>query len=103
MFEPPKFYCTYVHTKYRYDSALFFFFTTAGDANYNCRLDSVGKKKARDELNEIESDRACAVQAFRKWVLEQDAWLKSPVGKFHNSASTHLNHLHTANSQYLEL
>ena len=61
---------------------LFFFFTTAGDANYNCRLDSAGKKKARDELNEIESDRACAVQTFKKWVLEQDPWLRSPVGKY---------------------
>ena len=61
---------------------MLFSLLTTGDANYVCSLDSEGKKKARDELNEIESDRANAVQTFRSWVLEQDLWLKSPVGKF---------------------
>lgn len=50
-----------------------------GDDNYICLLDSDSKKKARDELNEIESDRACAVQTFRKWVLDQKDWLKAPT------------------------
>ena len=52
----------------------------SGDKSYKCTLDSASKKKAREELNEIESDRARAVQTFRSWVLEQRAWLKSPTG-----------------------
>ena len=52
----------------------------SGDKSYTCTLDSASKKKAREELNEIESDRARAVQTFRSWVLEQRAWLKSPTG-----------------------
>lgn len=50
-----------------------------GDAIFTSKLDSTSKKKARDEMHEIESDIVSAVQTFRKWVLEQDAWLKSPT------------------------
>ena len=55
-------------------------FCISGDKSYKCTLDSASKKKAREELNEIESDRARAVQTLRSWVLEQRAWLKSPTG-----------------------
>ena len=54
--------------------------TFSGDVNYTSQLDSKSKKRARDELNEIDSDRACAVQTFRQWVLEQKEWLKAPTG-----------------------
>lgn len=50
-----------------------------GDATYKSKLGSESKKKARDEIHEVESDVVSAVQTFRKWVLEQDAWLKSPT------------------------
>lgn len=50
-----------------------------GDATFVSKLDEAGKKKAKDELNELnDKDRELAVQALRKWVLEQD-WLKSPT------------------------
>lgn len=49
------------------------------DANFKSKLDSESKKVARDELHEIESDVTTAVQTFRKWVLEQKDWLKSPT------------------------
>ena len=51
------------------------------DTDYNFPLDDGSKKKAKDELNEVDSDRACAVQTFRKWVLDQKKWLKSPTGR----------------------
>lgn len=50
-----------------------------GDANFKSKLDSKSKKIARDEIHEIESDMITAVQTFRKWVLEQQGWLKSPT------------------------
>ncbi|XP_045166171.2 retinaldehyde-binding protein 1-like [Mercenaria mercenaria] len=50
-----------------------------GDAKFVSKLDEAGKKKAKDELHELnDKDRESAVQALRKWVLEQD-WLKSPT------------------------
>lgn len=51
----------------------------AGDAHFNSILDEEGKKKAKDELNEMnEKDRKIAVQTLRKWVLKQD-WLTTPT------------------------
>lgn len=52
----------------------------AGDANYKWPLDDESKNKAKEELNEIDSDRANAVQTFRKWVIDQEKWMKSPTG-----------------------
>lgn len=50
-----------------------------GDATFVSKLDEAGKKKAKDELNELnDKDRELAVQSLRRWVLEQD-WLKSPT------------------------
>ena len=56
--------------------------TISADVNYASTLDSKSKKRSRDELNEIESDRAYAVQTFRKWVLEQKDWIKAPTGMY---------------------
>lgn len=50
-----------------------------GDTNYKSKLDSESRKRAREEIHEVESDVVSAVQTFRKWVIEQDAWLKSPT------------------------
>ena len=57
------------------------FLVFVADGDYKFPLDAASKKKAEKELNEIESDRADAVQAFRKWVLDQKDWLKSPTGE----------------------
>ena len=54
---------------------------STADTEYKFPLDEESKKKAKDELNEIDSDRVCAVQTFRKWVLDQAKWLKSPTGE----------------------
>ena len=54
------------------------------DAEYQFALDNDGKKIAKDELHELDSDRAAAVQAFRQWVLEQNPWLKAPTGNRKN-------------------
>ena len=45
-----------------------------------CTLTEASLKKARDELNEIPSDRLAAVQAFRKWIEEQK-YIKCPTGR----------------------
>ena len=58
----------------------FKFFSTA-DNKFKSRLNHTSRKKAREELNEIESDRASAVQTFRRWVLDQKDWLTAPTGK----------------------
>ncbi|XP_045166162.2 retinaldehyde-binding protein 1-like isoform X2 [Mercenaria mercenaria] len=48
-----------------------------GDAKFVSKLDEAGKKNAKDELHELnDKDRESAVQALRKWLLEQK-WLKS--------------------------
>ncbi|CAD5112642.1 DgyrCDS1857 [Dimorphilus gyrociliatus] len=39
--------------------------------DYTCSLDEKSIKKAKDELNEIPSDRLAAVQALREWVNDQ--------------------------------
>ena len=57
-----------------------YLFIFSEDHTYQFTLDNDSKKIAKDELHEIESDRAAAVQALRKWVLEQNAWLKAPIG-----------------------
>ncbi|XP_045179417.2 alpha-tocopherol transfer protein-like [Mercenaria mercenaria] len=50
-----------------------------GDASFISKLDEEGKKKAREELHELnDKDREIAVQTFRQWVLDQD-WLKTPT------------------------
>lgn len=50
-----------------------------GDADFVSSLDEASKKKAKEELNELnDKDRELAVQTLRKWVLEQD-WLRSPT------------------------
>ncbi|KAL4229352.1 hypothetical protein ACF0H5_012391 [Mactra antiquata] len=50
-----------------------------GDVNFVSKLDEASKKKAKDELNELnDKDRALAVQAFREWILQQK-WLKTPT------------------------
>ena len=55
-------------------------FDIVGDDDYVCTLDEASRKKARDELHELnDKDRVLAVQTLRKWVLEQD-WLRSPTG-----------------------
>ena len=53
----------------------------SGDSKFQSKLDSRSKKIARDEIHEIESDMVSAVQSFRKWVLDQKDWLKSPTGR----------------------
>ncbi|XP_045191876.2 alpha-tocopherol transfer protein-like [Mercenaria mercenaria] len=53
--------------------------TLPGDAEFTSKLDEASKKKAKEELNELnDADRALAVQTFRKWILEQDC-IKSPT------------------------
>ena len=55
--------------------------TLAGDDSFQSILNDASKKKAKDELNELnDEDRKLAVQTLRQWVLQQD-WLKSPTGK----------------------
>ncbi|XP_045166172.2 retinaldehyde-binding protein 1-like isoform X2 [Mercenaria mercenaria] len=50
-----------------------------GDAKFVSKLNEDGKKKAKEELNELnEKDREIAVQTLRKWAIEQD-WLKTPT------------------------
>lgn len=50
-----------------------------GDAKFVSILDDAGKKKAKEELHELnDKDREGAVQALRKWALEQN-WLKTPT------------------------
>lgn len=50
-----------------------------GDALFVSKLDDASKKKAKDELNELnDKDRELAVQSLRQWVLQQK-WLKSPT------------------------
>lgn len=39
--------------------------------SYTCTLTEKEIKKAKDELNEIPSDRLSAVQALREWLLKQ--------------------------------
>ena len=56
-------------------------FICIADALFESKLDETSKKKAKDELNELnDKDRESAVQTLRKWVLEQD-WLRSPTGE----------------------
>ena len=40
-------------------------------SKYVCTLDDASLKKAREELNEIPSDRMAAIQALRDWVQQQ--------------------------------
>lgn len=50
-----------------------------GDANFQSQLDEKSRKRAREELNELnDKDREIAVQSFRQWVLQQK-WLKTPT------------------------
>lgn len=50
-----------------------------GDERFVSKLTEAGRKKAKEELNEInDKDRVLAVQSLRKWVLEQP-WLKTPT------------------------
>ncbi|XP_052225739.1 alpha-tocopherol transfer protein-like isoform X2 [Dreissena polymorpha] len=49
------------------------------DVTFLSTLDDVGKKKAKEELNELnDKDRALAVQSLRGWVLQQK-WLRAPT------------------------
>ncbi|XP_045204374.2 alpha-tocopherol transfer protein-like [Mercenaria mercenaria] len=50
------------------------------DADYVCSLDEDTINRIKVELNENPSDRLASVKAFRKWILEQSSWLKSPTG-----------------------
>ncbi|XP_052817590.1 alpha-tocopherol transfer protein-like [Mya arenaria] len=50
-----------------------------GDVDFVSKLDEASKKKAKEELNEInDKDREMAVQAFREWILQQK-WLRTPT------------------------
>ena len=54
---------------------------TPGDAEFISKLDEASKKKCKDELHELnDTDRASAVQCFRKWIQEQP-WLRTPTGQ----------------------
>ncbi|XP_052212993.1 retinaldehyde-binding protein 1-like isoform X2 [Dreissena polymorpha] len=49
------------------------------DVIFVSNLDSAGKKKANEELNELnDKDRELAVQSLRWWVLQQK-WLRAPT------------------------
>ncbi|XP_045179423.2 clavesin-2-like [Mercenaria mercenaria] len=49
------------------------------DNKFISNLDEEGKKKAKEELNELnDEDRQIALQTFRQWVVDLD-WLKSPT------------------------
>lgn len=41
-------------------------------SDYVCTLESKYLKKAKEELNENETDRLDAVQALRKWINDQE-------------------------------
>lgn len=47
--------------------------------DYVCTLTEASLKKAKEELNEDPKERLGAVEALRKWVLEQPH-IKSPTG-----------------------
>ena len=50
------------------------------DVKFVSALDDAAKKKAKEELNELnDKDRALAVQTLRQWALQQK-WLKTPTG-----------------------
>lgn len=38
---------------------------------YTCTLDEKYIKKAKDELNEIPSDRLSAIEALKDWIIKQ--------------------------------
>ena len=48
---------------------------------YVCTLDEASLKKAREELNEIPSDRMAAVQALRDWITQQPHFRTPEFGK----------------------
>ncbi|XP_052224863.1 alpha-tocopherol transfer protein-like [Dreissena polymorpha] len=49
------------------------------DVKFVSALDDAAKKKAKEELNELnDKDRALAVQTLRQWALQQK-WLKTPT------------------------
>ena len=53
----------------------------SGDDDFRSTLDEASRKKAKDELHELnDKDTVLAVQTLRQWVLQQD-WLKTPTGK----------------------
>ncbi|XP_045179350.2 alpha-tocopherol transfer protein-like [Mercenaria mercenaria] len=53
--------------------------TKPGDAKFVSKLDEEGKKKAKEELHELnDKDTQIAVETLRQWVVDQD-WLKSPT------------------------
>lgn len=55
-------------------------FLILGDAKFFSVLDEAAKKKAKEELKELnDRDREIAVQTFRQWALDED-WLKTPTG-----------------------
>ena len=57
-----------------------FFTAFVGDADFVSKLNEEEKKKAKEELHELnDKDREGAVQALRKWALEQK-WLKTMTG-----------------------
>lgn len=45
--------------------------TSTQSERYVCQLESGFIKKAKDELNENESDRLSAIDALRNWLQEQ--------------------------------
>ena len=58
---------------------LFIIFT---DEAYTFPLDVACKKKSEKELNEKDEERIGSVRALRKWALERQDWLKTPVGRY---------------------
>lgn len=49
---------------------------------YKFSLDSKYLKKAKDELNENDSDRLSAVEALRTWINEQK-YVQIPTGNYY--------------------
>ena len=58
---------------------IYLFFT---DEAYKFPLDAACKKKSEKELNEKDEERIGSVRALRKWALERQDWLKTPVGRY---------------------
>ena len=61
---------------------LFIIFIYYTDEAYTFPLDVACKKKSEKELNEKDEERIGSVRALRKWALERQDWLKTPVGRF---------------------
>ena len=58
---------------------IYLYFT---DEAYKFPLDVACKKKSEKELNEKDEERIGSVRALRKWALERQDWLKTPVGRY---------------------